>query len=86
MEKKSSCESEGRLVLHRIPRLFNGTRMFITFFFIFNFFLFCTMPNKCTIISQIVTLLYVSTLPCHPQGACNQYLAKLHKYFKRSCW
>ena len=48
--------------------------------------LFCTMTNKCTIISQIITLLHVSTLSCHPQGACNQYLAKLHKYFKRSCW
>jgi len=43
------------------------------------------VPIKCTIISQIITLLYVSTLSCHPQEACNQYLAKLHKYFKRSC-
>jgi len=36
--------------------------------------LFCTMTNKCTIISQIITLLHVSTLSCHPQGwgACNQ--------------
>ena len=48
--------------------------------------LFCTMTNKCTIISQIITLLHVSTLSCHPQTACNQYLAKLHKYFKCSCW
>jgi len=39
-----------------------------------------------TIISQIITLLHVSTLPCHPQTACNQYLAKLHKYFKCSCF
>ena len=23
---------------------------------------------------------------CHPQGAYNQYLAKLYKYFKCSCW
>jgi len=38
-----------------------------------------------TIISQIITLLHVSTLSCRPQGACNQYLAKLHKYFKCSC-
>jgi hypothetical protein len=44
--------------------------------------LFCTMTNKCTIISQIISLLHVSTISCHPQGACNQYLAKLHKYFK----
>jgi len=34
--------------------------------------LFCTMTNKCTIISQIITLLHVSTLSYHPQGACNQ--------------
>jgi len=32
--------------------------------FIF-FFLFCTMTNKCTIISQIITLLHVSILSCH---------------------
>jgi len=44
------------------------------------------MTNKCTIISQIITLLHVSTLSWHPQGACNQYIAKLHKYFKRSFW
>jgi len=38
------------------------------------------------IISQIITLLHVSTLPCHPQTACNQYLAKSHQYFTCSCW
>ena len=38
------------------------------------------MTNKCTIISQIITLLHVSTLSCHPQGARNQYLDKLYKY------
>jgi len=43
------------------------------------------MTNKCTIISQIITLLHVSTLSCHPQTACNQHLAKLHNYFKCSC-
>jgi len=48
--------------------------------------LFCTMANKCTIISQIITLLRISTLSCHPQGACNQYLTKLCKYIKCSCW
>jgi len=55
-------------------------------FFKFFYFLFCTTTNKCTIISQIITLLHVSTLSCHPQGACNQYLASLHGYFKCSCW
>jgi hypothetical protein len=48
--------------------------------------LFCTMTKNCTIISQIITILHVSTLSCHPRGAWNQYLAKLHKYFKCSCW
>ena len=43
--------------------------------------LFYTMTNKCTIISQIITLLHVSTLSCHPQGALNQYLAKLTQVF-----
>jgi len=37
------------------------------------------MTNKRTIISQIITLLQISTLSCHLQGACNQYLAKLYK-------
>ena len=48
--------------------------------------LFCTMTNKCTIISQVITFLHVSTLSCHPQRACNQYLAKSHKYLKCSWW
>jgi len=48
--------------------------------------LFCTMTNKCTIISQIIMLLHVSKLFCHPQVACNKYLAELHKYFKCSSW
>jgi len=48
--------------------------------------LFCAMTNKRTIISQIITLPHVSTLSCHPQAACTQYLAKLHGYFKCSCW
>ena len=39
--------------------------------------LFCTMTNKYTIISQIITFLHVSTLSCHSQGTCNQYLVKL---------
>jgi len=29
------------------------------------------MTNKCTIISQIITLLYISTLSCHPQIVIN---------------
>jgi len=48
-------------------------------------FLFCTVTNKCTIISQIITLLHVSTLSCRDQGACDQYLAKLHNYLRCSC-
>jgi len=34
------------------------------------------MTNKCTIITQIITLLHVSTLSCHPQGVRSHYLAK----------
>jgi len=48
--------------------------------------LFCTMTNKCTIISQITTFLHASTLSCHSQGASTAYLAKLRKHFKYSCW
>jgi hypothetical protein len=44
--------------------------------------LFCNMTNECTTISQIITLLHVSTLSCHPQGTFNQSLAKLRKYFQ----
>jgi len=44
------------------------------------------MTNKSTIISQIITLLRVSTLSCYPQGAGNQFLAKLHTYVKYSFW
>ena len=45
------------------------------------FLLFCTLSKQCKIISEIITPLHVSTLSCHPQRACNQYLAKLHQYF-----
>jgi hypothetical protein len=62
----------------------------VTFTCMLNYFnpctvhlvLFCTVKNKCAIISQIITLLHVSTLSCHPQAACNQYRAKLHKYYR----
>ena len=50
------------------------------------FLLCCTMIDRCTIISQIITLLHVSTLLCHPQAACNQCLVKLHQCVKCSCW
>ena len=49
-------------------------------------YIICTMTNKYTINWQIIILLHVSPLFCHPQGACNQYLAKLHMYFKCNCW
>ena len=48
---------------------------------------YCTMTNRRTIILQIITfLLNVSTLFCHLHGVRSQYLAKLHKYVKCSCW
>ena len=52
--------------IHSQNRVYNYTYIYIYFFF-----LFCTMTNKCTINSQIITLLHVSTLLFHPQGACN---------------
>ena len=39
---------------------------------VFITFLLCIMHNKYTIISQIITLPYASTLSCPLQGACNQ--------------
>jgi len=56
---------------------------FFCFYFLF-LLLFSTRSNKCTIISQIITLVHVSTLSCLPQGACNQYRTKLHKNLKCS--
>ena len=35
-----------------------------------------------TIILQIITLLHVSTLSCHPQGACNQYFCQFKQVFR----
>jgi len=46
--------------------------------------LFCTMTNKCTINSQNITLLHVSTLSCHLQGICDQCLAKLQFFFSNA--
>jgi hypothetical protein len=54
----------------------------VTQVFQMHLLLFCTVTNQYIIISQIITLLHVSTLSCLPQGACNQHVAKLHKYFK----
>jgi len=45
-------------------------------------FSFCTMTSKYTIISQIITLLHVSTLSCHPQGACNQIPCQVTPVFQ----
>jgi len=55
-------------------RLLCGVSVHILFIYLYiSFLLFCTTPNKCTNISQIITLLlHVSTLSCHPQGVCNQ--------------
>jgi hypothetical protein len=49
----------------------------ILFYFLFFYFntctvhlsLICIMTNKCKINSQIITLLHVLTLACHPLGA-----------------
>jgi hypothetical protein len=49
-------------------------------------FVFFAITNKCSIISQIITLPHISVPSCHAQGACSQCRAKLHNYFKCSCW
>ena len=49
---------------------------------VFFFLLFCTMTNKCTIISQIITPLHVSTLSCHPQGACKTIPCQVTQVFQ----
>ena len=70
-----------KLVMHSIRYPVN----YCMFYFNVLCILSCTMNQKMhTIISQIITLLHVSTLSCHPQTVCNQYLAQLHQYFKCS--
>jgi hypothetical protein len=59
---------------------------YVLSYMIYDISLLCTVTNKCTIISHIITLLHVSTLSSHPQGDFKQYLAKLHQHFKCSCW
>ena len=69
----SVCESVSSQIVTISGPCKHGDELFCTIIF-----LFFTMTNKCTIIPQIVTLLHISTLSFHPQGDCNQYLAKLH--------
>ena len=57
-------------LLHLVGILFPHINFNYIVTIISVFFLFCTMTNKYTIISQIITLLHVSTLSCQPQGAC----------------
>ena len=76
-------------LFNNLGKISSTLKMEAPFYFntcIVHLLLFCTMIKKCTIISQIITLLHVSTLSCRPQGTCNQKLAKLHKCFKFSCW
>ena len=56
-------------------------RQVVFFWYIYRASLFILYYDKqMQIISQIITFLHVSTLFCHPQAACNQYLAKLHHH------
>ena len=55
------CNREG------LSRLVMG--LLLSLCFAVHLVLFCAMTNKLTIISQIITLLHISTLSCHPQGA-----------------
>jgi len=43
------------------------------------FIILCYHQQMHTIISQIITLLHVSTLSCHPQGACNQCFQYMYR-------
>ena len=73
--RSSGSVPRGSEKLRRLAEQFSNT-----------YFVFFAMTNKCAITSQIITLLHVSTLSYRPQGACNQYLTKLHKFLKCSCW
>ena len=55
-----------------LKRLSVSTEASLNYKLVIMHSLFCNMTNKCTTISQIITLLHISTLSCHPQGACNQ--------------
>jgi len=60
--------------------------------------LFCTMTNKCTVISQIIILLHVSTLSCHKtyvkdlnckshyQQLLLKHLCNLARYWLQAPW
>jgi len=78
-EGKSKC-TESWLCL-RLPTLPCIVVRRLTIFLILYFLLW---PTNAQLFH--ITPLHVSTLSCHPQGACNQYLTNLHKYFKCSCW
>ena len=70
MVRRINLSSEGSKILG--SKYFNKYAVHILLFYKTN--------NKCTIISQIITLLLnVSTLLCHSKGDRSQYLAKLHK-------
>jgi hypothetical protein len=43
--------------------------------------------TRCVLTCEnFIPYLYVLTLLCHPQTARSQYLARLHKYIKCTCW
>ena len=49
------------------------------------FIILCYQQQMHTIISQIITLLHVSTLLCHTQGACNQCFQYMYRAFVLFC-
>ena len=62
-----------------LPKMFCSPKLCIHF-------LFRTMANKCTQLFHKLSHRYMFRhYRCHPQTACNQYLAQLHQYFKCSC-
>jgi len=75
--RESASEIVGPLPKTRVHRIMQRHEFHP--YTLYKIFVFGTMTNKRTIISRIITLLHVSTLSCHPQGAFNQYFSKLHK-------
>jgi hypothetical protein len=53
-----------------------------------NFFIFlsCNITTNAQLFHKLPHSYFFSTLSSHPQGVCNQYLAKLHRYFKCISW
>ena len=81
-KKSHSCSRPQHYLCSERRQIF--TSILFQYTYLASFILYDDQQTH-TIISQIIILLHVSTLSCHPQTVCNQYLAQLHRYFKYSC-